>query len=182
MAQYFRIAVLALCCAALAAAAAEGSAPGADAREAGFHPERPGLLVIASGCDTTLFRWAPAGDDGTRALVWDGGSLTLGPAAETGRYGPADLTLPFGTSLTGVSEGRRLIFAEGRYPVEKTLLLKGRDFQLTVHRGELEIMPGRIRYSDRKQGGGRAQYLLLAGVLLLTVSLLARARSRLRES
>jgi len=166
--------------AATDAAARESAAD--DDQPGRYHPERSGLLVIAAGLDSTRFQWAPVGEVGDRALVWPGGSLTLAAGIEPGSFGPSDLTIPYDLSLTGVSDGRRLIFATGRYPIDQTLLLTDGRFQLTVHRGELEIVPGRILYTDEVARDKRGPYMMLAGVLLLTAVLLARVRAKLRNS
>lgn len=170
---------------ALGAVALAMTAPApvrAAAAEPAVHPGRPGLLVIEAAADSSRFRWAPMGEDGSRALVWDGGSLFLPPGVECGSLGPTSLTLRYGVGLAGVADGRRLLFEPGRYPVDSPLLLTDGRFHLNVHRGEIVIAAGRIRYVDSAGADPRAQYLLLAGVALLTFIMLARTRARLRRS
>ena len=166
--------LLALACAASAVPAVAAS---------NIHPGRPGRLVIEAGFDSTRFRWAPLGEDGRRALVWDGGSLSLEPGVEPERFGREDLVLDYGADLAGVGQGRRFLFAPGRYRVDTPLLLADAGFHLTVLRGSLTVDPGGLRYvSDPPPAGRRGPYLLLAGLLLATITLMARARSRLRSS
>jgi hypothetical protein len=67
--------------------------------------------------------------------------------------------------------------------VDGPLLLVGEGFQLFVARGQLEIGTGRIVLRDRKQRADtRPQMMLLLGILLLTVTLMTRARRRLSAS
>jgi hypothetical protein len=159
-----------------------GADPPASA-SAPLHPTRPGLLIIEAARDTTLdFRWLSLPTLGVRCLVWPGGVLSIPDTLATGSFGVADLTLPHGATLTGISAGRRLLFTEGRYAIDRPLMLTDGVSHLFLTKGDVLIEEGRIVY--RMKGAGadpRAQFLLLAGIILLTFVLIVRARSRLRN-
>jgi hypothetical protein len=142
------------------------------------------LLVIESVRDSTQdFRWVPLPELGRLSLLWEGGALFIPADLDTGTYGVADLTVPYGPELQGASEGRRLVFAPGRHRIEQTLLLADGRFSLVLTRGILEVGEGRIIYRrSARPRDQRAQYLLLAGILLLTVMLMMRLRRRLHGS
>ncbi len=147
------------------------------------HPPRAGLLVIEAAADSAAgFRWLDLPSTGARCLVWDQGILNLDADVTTGRYGVADLTLPYGPDLSGVSGGQRLLFEEGVYTVDKPLLLAAGDLQLFVTRGELVIESDRIVYRQAASTRDpRAQYMVLAGMVILITILMMRVRSRLRS-
>ena len=155
----------------------------AEAESENIHPARPGLIVIEAAADSAAdFRWLDLPAVGTRCLVWDSGILNLQAGQEMGRYGVADLTLPYSLDLTGISEGRLLIFEAGRYEINQPLLLADKGVQLFLTRGEIEIETDRLVYRQTQPPTDpRAQYMLIAGIVILITILMFRARSRLRE-
>jgi hypothetical protein len=116
-------------------------------------------------------------------LIWDGGVLVLPNAVTGDSFGVADFTIPYTQDLLGVSEGRRLLFRDGRYGIRHPVMLTDGTIHLFLSEGDILIESGRIVV---RRGGSqtdpRAQYLLLAGLVLLISILWARARSRLRRS
>ena len=154
------------------------------APEGPLHPARPGLLVIASARDSTRdFRWVEHPELGRLSLLWDGGALFIPADLDTGTFGVADLTIPYGADLQGASGGRRLVFTPGRHRIDRPLLLADGRSTLLLTRGTLRIGEGRIDYELRRPARStRGQYLLLAGIVILTVSLMLRLRRRLHSS
>jgi hypothetical protein len=158
--------------------------PAVRAQEPLLHPLHAGLLVIESVRDSTQsFRWVELPELGRLSLLWEGGVLFIPADLDTGTFGLADLTVPYGPELEGASAGRRLVFAAGRHRVDQPLLLADGRLTLILTRGVLEIGEGRIVYRrSAPLRDQRAQYLLLAGILLLTISLMVRLRRRLHAS
>ena len=154
-----------------------------DLSTAPLQPARGGLFVIEAARDSTRdFRWVPLPALGLRCLVWSGGVITIPESLETAEFGVADLTLPFSRNLVGVSAGRRLVFADGRFLINQPLMLRDGANQIFLAKGDILIEEGRIVYRMRAAGTDpRAQYLLLAGIILMTVVLMVRVRSRLRR-
>lgn len=141
------------------------------------HPPTSGVIVVEAALDSVQVRELELGA-GERTWSWDWGALTV-DRADVRRVG-ADLRVPYGTDLSGVSRGQRLVFAADVYPVDGPLLLVGEGFRLFVSRGELVIEDGRIVLRDRRPPPNlQSQMLLLLGVLLLTGTLMIRARRRL---
>jgi hypothetical protein len=153
-----------------------------DTRE--VHPQRAGILVIEAGLDSTAgFRWVSLPEQGVRCLTWRDGTLVLPLEQPTGQFGVDDLTLPFDSGMMGISDGRRLLFREGRYPIDRPLLLADGSRWIFFSRGELVIEPGRIIYRQGPPPTNlKAQYLLLAGIVILITVLMVRIRRRLRET
>jgi len=152
--------------------------------DSALHPPRPGIFLIEAVYDTTgNFSCVPMPAVGAQCLTWDGGVLTFPEDLSPGRFGLADLTVPYGAELVGVSAGTRLVFREGRFVVDQPLLLTDGSVRLFVERGEIVIESNRIVV--RAAAGGaddaRPQYLLLAGIVLLIFVLMVRVRSRLRD-
>ena len=160
------------------------TAPAPRAQEPPLRPLRAGMLVIESVRDSTQgFRWVALPELGKLSLLWEGGALFIPAELDTGTFGIADLMVPYGPELQGASEGRRLVFAPGRHRIEHTLLLSDGRLTLVLTRGILEIGEGRIIYHrSALRRDQRAQYLLLAGILLLTIMLMVRLRRRLHGS
>jgi len=149
-----------------------------------LQPARAGVLLITAGADTAAgFRWLELPAIQQRCLVWANGFLMLPSDVTPERFGQSSLLVPYGSNLAGVSDGRRLRFVLGKYRVERPLLLTDGAVSLFVSYGELDIEDGRIVYqSVRRISNPKAQYLLLAGIVILITMLLLRVRSRLRKS
>jgi hypothetical protein len=155
------------------------SAPAQEGRTAG----REGLLVVEAARDTSQdFRWIERPEVRRRWLVWSSGMLSVPDSLQVTDFGVADLMVPYSPQLAGLSAGRRLLFTPGRYRVRGTTYLSDGRLDLILSAGELRIEAGRVVYSgavaDRRQ---RAQYLMLAGIVILVTTLMLRARSRLRR-
>lgn len=164
--------VAASCSAALFA---QEAGPGVDRHELGT----AGFLVIADANDTTdVFVWQDGPGEGRRSLVWDEGVLTVPDDMVFESYGPYDLGVPCGANLTGHGKGGRLVFASGTYPIDEPVRLTDGVVDFYAAAGELEIRNGRVRYSrdEARQKDPRASFIMLAGLVLLTVILLRRAR------
>jgi hypothetical protein len=148
------------------------------------HPVRAGRLLISAGADSSAgYRWLELPVLQRRCLTWDQGILVLAEEVEVTRFGELGLLVPYSADLAGVSDGKRLLFKLGRFRLAQSLLLTDNTLSLYVTAGELEIEDGRIVYrAKQRKTDPRAQYLLLAGIVLLISVLLVRARSRLRES
>ncbi|MCP4571972.1 MAG: hypothetical protein GY838_06420 [bacterium] len=144
----------------------------------------PGYLVLAGAADSTdVYIWQDGPGEGRRSLVWDEGMLTV-PADLVGEtYGRHDLGFPCGATLAGNGRGGRLVFEPGTFPIDEPLRLGDGSLDFYAADGELEIRAGRIRYSRAasRQKDPRASFIMLAGMVVLTVVLLRRAR-RTRES
>lgn len=151
-----------------------------------IHPPYAGQLLISAGADTSAgFRWLALPDLQERylCLTWAEGVLLLPAGTEVTPFGETGLLVPFGANLVGTSAGKRLLFAPGRYRISQPSLLTDGSLSLYITAGELVIEEGRIVYRLRESAGElRAQYLLLAGIVILITVLLMRARSRLRQS
>jgi len=172
----FLPALLAILLAGSTTAPARSSEPG---RTLGH----PGYIVIvgaAAASDTgEPFRWQDGPGTGQRSLVWSDGMLSVPAEFRLETFGPEDLAVPCGPDLAGGGHGGNLVFSEGTYEVTAPLLLSDGTVTLHAAAGELEILgqrvlyraPPRVRVKDP-----RASYLLLAGLVLLTLVLLRRAR------
>ncbi len=149
-----------------------------------LQPARAGALLITAGADTAAgFRWLELPAIQRRCLVWADGFMTLPSDVTPEHFGQASLLVPYGPNLAGISDGRHLRFVLGKYRVERPLLLTDGVVSLYVSYGELNIEDGRIVYQAvRRISNPKAQYLLLAGIVILITMLLLRIRSRLRRS
>ncbi len=154
------------------------------ADDAHRHPALPGVLFIEGvGSNDATFPVSDE-DNGPRCWTWPWGALTVhdGSLAVTEALG--NLSLPFGTDLTGASRGQRLLFLDGEFPIDAPLLLTSDTFQLFVSRGVLEIADGRLVLADRslKRQPPGTQYLLFSGILLITIFMVMKTRARLKRS
>ena len=108
-------------------------------------------------------------------------SMALEPFAES------DLAVPVTGHLTGAGASGTLDWREGTYPVSEPVMITDGVVSMLVSGGELEILGTRIRYrppafSDEEgRADPRASFMMLAGILLLILVLMRRARNRLRE-
>jgi hypothetical protein len=139
----------------------------------------PGFLVLAGAADTTgVYVWQDGPGAGRKSLVWDEGVLTVPAEMAWERYGPRDLGVPCTAALAGNGRGGRLVFAPGTFPIDEPLRLNDGVIDFYAAAGELEIRAGRLRYSRSasRQKDPRASFIMLAGMVVLTVVLLRRAR------
>ncbi len=166
------------------AAAAPVGASATDA--AADHPAYPGLLIIESARDTTRnYVWIDTPELAQRSLVWPTGVLTVPEAMLLEEYGVSGLAIGYTTVLTGMSDGRQLLFAAGKHRIDTPLYLTDGNLSLYAASGEIIIESSRLLYRDTKSDTGgkdpRANYLFLTAIVLLTFILMVRARSRLRK-
>lgn len=145
-------------------------------------PEYPGILVIESACDSTLFNWNSVGED--FSMTWPTGALIFSSSAETGTFGLNDLTIAYDKSLHGISDGRELIFQSGNYSFDAPLVLTTANFTLVACEGVLEIADGRInlQLSVDKKESNKSSYILLAGMIILIATLMNRSRKKMKSS
>lgn len=155
---------------------------GQDSRHALGHP---GYIVMTGAAhDTTgTFFWQGGPGPDQRSLVWAQGVLTVPVELVPETFGPADLAVPCGAELAGGGHGGRLVFTGGTYRIDEPLLLTDGSVTLYATAGKLEILGERVRYSAPKVSvkNPLASYVLLAGLLLLTLVLLRRARLGFRK-
>ena len=148
------------------------------------HPTGPGLLLIAAAADTSQsFRWLDWPLQKRRLLVWDDGVLSVPDTLADLRIGRDGVAFPYLARLAGVSEGRQLVFDAGSYTIAEPLLLSDGVLQAYLSRGEITIESGRIVYrlAAEEDQDPRANYVFLAAIILLSVILLARARTRVKR-
>lgn len=155
---------------------------GQDDRHALGHP---GYIVMTGAAhDTTgTFFWQSGPGPDQRSLVWAQGVLTVPVGLVPETFGPADLAVACGADLAGGGHGGRLVFTGGRYRIKEPLLLTDGSVTLYATAGKLEILGERVRYTAPKASlkDSRASFLLLAGLVLLTLVLLRRARLGFRK-
>ena len=147
-----------------------------DAYELGY----PGYLVITAARDTTLgFAWQSGPGPGQRSLVWSSGLLSLPDSTELEPFGEVDLAVSCTAQLAGGGGGGRLVFRDGDYQISEPVLLTDGIISFHASAGRLEIRGQRVRYRAPEvptAGDPRSGYLLLAGVVILIVVLMRRAR------
>jgi hypothetical protein len=162
--------------------AASAPAGGQEARHALGHP---GYIVMAGAVEDTTgtFVWQSGPGATQRSLVWEDGVLTIPADLVPETFGPADLAIPCGPELAGGGHGGKLVFSGGNYRIHEPLLLTDGTVTLYATAGTLEILGERVRYvaPRRSLKDPRASYILLAGLVLLTLVLLRRARIGFRE-
>lgn len=160
-----------------------GPGAGQENRHALGHP---GFIVVkgAAGDTTGTFAWQTGPGAQQRSLVWEDGVLTIPVELVPETFGPDGLAVACGAELAGGGHGGRLVFDGGRYRVHEPLLLTDGTVTLYATAGELEILGERVTYRapSRSVTDPRSSYLLLAGLVLLTLVLLRRARMGFRES
>ncbi|MCK9997273.1 MAG: hypothetical protein KAH56_13440 [Candidatus Krumholzibacteria bacterium] len=157
-----------------------GAVAGDDARTLG----RPGYLVIETARDSAAgFRWEAGPGPGHRSLVWDQGRLTLPDTVEFEDFARHDIGVPCTARLEGTGASGQLVLRDGIYPVSEPVVLSDGRLELSVSSGELEFRGAGIRYrrSMDEAGKFRSGLLLLAGMTLLVVVLLRRARLKTGE-
>ncbi len=145
-------------------------------------PEHPGILVIESACDSTFFNWNSVGQ--SSSVTWATGAFLFSANANVGTFGLNDLTIDYSIDLHGISDGRELIFQNGNYSFDKTLVLTATNFTLVACEGVLEIADGRItlQIPVDKKSNGNSSYILLAGMIVLIATLMNRTRKQMKSS
>lgn len=161
-----------------------GFAGPAAAQSGGQTLGQAGYIVIENGRDAAGFRWQEGPGPGRHSLVWPEGTLSLPDSLELDEFGPHDAGIVCRAELSGVGGSGQLVFQDGVYQVSEPLLLADGVLELHVSAGELIVRGSQIRYrrphsEDRKT---RANFIFLAGMMVLIIVLLRRARSRLRKS
>ena len=145
---------------------------------------QPGYLVIEAARDSSAgFRWEAGPGPGYRSLVWDLGRLTLPDTLEAENFGRYDLGVLCTARLEGSGASGQLVFRDGIYPVSEPVVLSDGRLELRVSAGELEFRGARIRYRRpvAEAGPYRSGLILMAGMTLLVVVLLRRARLKSGE-
>ena len=163
-----------------------GVVPGlADEKPAGaLYLGRPGYLVIEAARDSTAgFRWEDGPRPGFRSLVWDQGRLTLPDSLEPENFARQDIGVPCTAQLAGSGASGQLVLLDGIYPVSEPVTLSDGRLELQVSAGELEFRGARIRYrrAVAENRTFKAGLLMLAGMTVLVVVLLRRARLKAAE-
>ena len=153
----------------------------ADRYELGY----PGYLIISSARDSTSgFTWQSGPAPDGRSLIWETGMLSVPDTLPVEPFAAADLAVPVGPHLAGGGSQGRLLFRDGDYEIDEPVLLTDGVVSFQTSAGSLEIRGQRIRYRPPTATDAvdpRANYLMLAGVLLLVVILLRRARRLTRR-
>lgn len=165
-----------------ACACGEGSAgaPGGDS-DARTILGRPGYLIITGVRDTTSGRpYRPREGPGPdrHALVWPEGTLSLPDTVILAPFGRDDVGVACGPELSGVGNRGQLVFRDGVYNVSEPLVLSDGVVELQLAGGSLEIRGDQLRYRrpDPDARRDKANLLLMAGLLLLVLVLMRRAR------
>lgn len=144
-----------------------------------------GYLVIEGVRDSTsVFAWQQGPGPGRHSLVWPEGTLSLPDSLNPEDYGRADVGLACGSDLSGVGSSGYLVFNSGLYTISEPVVLADGVLELHLSAGELEIRNNQIQYRrpvivDHTH---EANYIFLAGLVLLIVVLMRRARKQMRKS
>ncbi len=148
---------------------------------------RPGYLIISTARDSTAgFQWRRGPGPNQKSLVWDSGQLVCPATVILEPFGADDLGISTTSQLQGSSGGGALAFRDGRFTVDQPLLLTDGNISLYLAAGELEIRGAQVRYlppsSEKERNPALADpmagFLFLAGIVLLIVVLMRRARLR----
>jgi hypothetical protein len=145
---------------------------------------KPGYLVIESGRDSSAgFRWEDGPDPGFRSLVWDEGCLTYPDSLPPEDFARTDVGIPFSGALIGSGASGRLVFKDGVFPVSEPVILSDGRISLEISGGELEIRGAMVRYRPARIDNRefKAGLLMLAGMTVLVLVLLRRARLKAAE-
>jgi hypothetical protein len=147
---------------------------------------RPGYVVISGVRDSTAgFVWQDGPGPGRHSLVWPEGTLSLPLDQGLENFGADDAGIACQPELSGVGDSGRLLFQDGIYQVSEPILLSDGVLELHLAGGKLEVRGDQIRYRrppPPKETRSRADYIFLAGLVVLIVVLLRRARSGARKS
>ena len=152
-----------------------------------FSLEQPGILIITAASDTSAgFHWHAGPGAGRISLRWDGGVLSVPDTLAMDGYPNNNLGIPLQPGFSGNGAEGPLLLADGLYTVKENLMLGDGVIQLMISDGEFEVFGPRFRYSRLSQGAivddrTKANFMMIAGLLLLIAVLLRRARSILRK-
>lgn len=145
---------------------------------------RPGYLVIEAVRDSTAgFTWTTGPGPGFRSLIWDQGRLTLPDSLVVEDFSHRDIGITCTAQLAGIGGSGQLVLRDGIYPVSEPLILSDGLLELEITGGEIEIRGARIRYrrAVAETRASKSGLLMLAGMTLLVVVLLRRARLKSAE-
>jgi len=145
---------------------------------------RSGYLVVTAARDSSAgFTWQAGSEPGSRSLVWNGGVLTIPDDLEPEPFLETDLGFPVTADFGGTGSSGNLSLADGRYTISEPVMLSDGTVRMYLSRGELEIKGDRLRYRapNFEKKDPRANLLLLAGIMLLILVLMRRARRILKR-
>lgn len=167
-------------------------ATGTQAQER-FGLEDDGLLILTAAQDSTSgFRWENGPGPSQLSLIWPEGRLTI-PADLAMESDPSgDLGVPLQAGFTGTGPGGGVDLRDGRRIIRESLAFTDGRVHWVVSGGRLDIAGPNLRYRRAQEPAtgepegalGRdqqADFLLIAGLLLLIAVLLRRARSKTRR-
>ena len=151
-----------------------------------FSLEQPGILIITAASDTSAgFHWRPGPGTGRISLVWEGGVLSVPDSLAMDGFPNDNLGIPLRAGFSGAGQDGPLLLDDGIYSVNESLMMGDGVIQLMVSDGELEIFGPRFRYTRPQpttvSDKNRANFLLIAGLLILIAVLMRRARRILRK-
>jgi hypothetical protein len=145
---------------------------------------QPGYLVIEAARDSSAgFRWESGPGPGHRSLVWDQGRLVLPDSLPVDSLGRHDLGVAITEQLAGSGISGQIVLMDGIFPVSEPVVLSDGLLELEISAGELEFRGARIRYrrAEAEPREIRSGLLMLAGMTLLVIVLLRRARLKAHE-
>jgi hypothetical protein len=149
---------------------------------------QPGYVIIEGVRDTTSeFTWQDGPAPGRHSLVWAEGTLSLPQTLELDAFGRQDAGVACLAGLSGVGGSGWLVFDDGIYKISEPVLLADGILELHISAGELEVRGDQIRYrrpasNSKDQDNSQANYIFLAGLVVLIVVLMRRARHRVGNS
>ncbi|MCP4293437.1 MAG: hypothetical protein GY780_16545 [bacterium] len=149
-----------------------------------FRFDGSGVLIISSARDTTgFFNWGPGPGTGRISLHWEGGFLSVPDTLAMEAYPNNNLAVPLKAGFSGTVKNKPMLLEDGIYPITGNVVLGDGTVQLVISTGELEIHGPRVRYRHQESdlNKTRANFLLIAGLLILIVVLLRRSRRILRK-
>jgi len=156
---------------------------------AGAEPDAPDTTSGALGTEGYIiiegarepgggFIWEEDTRPGHRVLTWEGGRLVVPDSVEVGNFSRGDLGIPCGRNLAGAGGSGQLVFRDGIFTISEPVVLGDGTLELNLVAGELEIRGAVIRYRRPagREGFTKPGMLMLAGMALLVVVLMRRAR------
>jgi hypothetical protein len=151
-----------------------------------FSLDQPGILIITAASDTSAgFHWRPGPGTGRISLVWEGGVLSVPDTLAMDGFPNDNLGIPLRAGFSGAGQDGPLLLDDGIYSVNESLMMGDGVIQLMVSDGELEIFGPRFSYTRPQpttvSDKTKANFLLIAGLLVLIAVLLRRARRILRK-
>ncbi len=143
-----------------------------------------GYLVIEAARDTSAgFRWESGPEPGHRSLVWDQGRLVIPDSLPVDHFGKYDLGITCTENLSGSGARGQIVLVDGIFPVSEPVVLSDGLLEMKISAGELEFRGASIRYrrAAPRPREFRSGLLLVAGMTLMIIVLLRRARLNARE-